>query len=274
VALRGGQGAPFVEPQDLLETGELPSGVGEVLRVGVGEVRVDPLDLDVGGSGGGLQQAFGVVMVHADALHAGVDLEVHLRPLPARGRRRLDVMQAGEGRHGEREAVVEEERDLAGPGPAHDEDGVLDPQLPERDPLLDEGDPEGVGLRSEATRDRLEPVAVGVGLEDRHDPGRCDGVAFTAARFVRSRPGSRPRTSAGRASSGSSGASGPKRYGRRFALSVPGTAALPGALERVAVDLHFAVVYRALVLHLHRKTPPSSFSSVTVRFTPSISTSA
>ena len=48
------------------------------------------------------------------------------------------------------------------------------PRRPQRDALLDERHAEGVGLRREAARHRLEPVAVGVGLEDGHDLGPAD----------------------------------------------------------------------------------------------------
>ncbi len=141
---------------------------------------------------------------------------------PVGGRRLLDVAQAGDRGDGEGEAVLEEERDLAGPDAAHHEDGVLDPEAPEGDALLDEGDPEGVGLRGEAAGDGLEAVAVRVRLEDRHDPGRGrEGlhrgqvVAEAAQAHDRVR---RPEP----------GLLGVERcvevqrpYGRRFAFSVP-----------------------------------------------------
>jgi hypothetical protein len=161
-------------------------------------------------------------VVDADPLHAGVDLEVHLRPRPVGGRRVLDVAQAGEGRDREGEAVLEEEGDLPGPDPAHHEDRVLDPEAAKGDALLDERDPERVGLRGEAAGDRLEAVAVGVGLEDRHHPGR------RGAGLHRGQVGAETAQAHDRVRRPEPGLLGVERgvevqqsYGRRFAFSVP-----------------------------------------------------
>ena len=67
---------------------------------------------NVGGTGRRLEEPFGVVVVDPDPLHAGVDLEVHPGGGVGRRRRRLDVPQPREGRGGEGQAVVEEQRDL------------------------------------------------------------------------------------------------------------------------------------------------------------------
>ncbi len=171
VAQRQGQRAALVEAEHLREALELQARVAEVLAVGVREVRVDALDVDVRRAGGGIEQALGVVVVDADPLHPRVDLEVHGR-LPARGGRGLlHVTQAGEGRDGQRQPVLEEERDLARPGPAGHQDRLLDPEAPQHDAFLDERHPDGVRLWGEAARDGLEAVAVGVGLEHGHDAG-------------------------------------------------------------------------------------------------------
>jgi hypothetical protein len=70
--------------------------------------------------------------------------------------------------------VLEEERDLARPDPAHHQDRVLDAERPQHDALFDERHAEGVGLGREAAGYRLEPVAVGIGLEDGHHLRRAD----------------------------------------------------------------------------------------------------
>ena len=171
VAQRQGQRAALVEAEHLREALELQARVAEVLAVGVREVRVDALDLDVRGAGGGLEQTLGVVVVDADPLHPRVDLEVDGR-LPARGGRGLvHVAQPSQGGDRQRQPVLEEERDLARPGPAGHQDRLLDPEAPQHDAFLDERDTEGVRLRGEAACDGLEPVAVGVRLEHGHDPG-------------------------------------------------------------------------------------------------------
>ena len=168
------------------------------------------------------------------------------------------------------EVVVEEERDLARPGAAHHEDRLRDPEPAQRDALLDEGHGEGVRLRREAAGDGLEAVAVGVRLEDRHDlraarrgrgsrrgsragasgspSRRWGGAAPRAGRAARSRPWRRlaGTCGAGRGRPRSSGELRTALAGQRAGVA----AALPGAVERVAVDLRLDVVDAALVLDL------------------------
>ena len=84
----------------------------EVLRVGVREVRVDARDLDVRRARGGLEQRARAVVVRADPLHAGVDLEVHGRGDTHVLRDRVDLLELVDGRRGQGEAMAQEDRDL------------------------------------------------------------------------------------------------------------------------------------------------------------------
>ena len=75
--------------------------------------------------------------------------------------------------------------------------GFWMPRRRRRDALLDEGDAEGVGLRRERRRHRLQAVSVGVGLEDRHDPGRADVLLHREQVVAQAAPGRPPRRWAG-----------------------------------------------------------------------------
>ena len=174
VPQRRRQRVALVEAQHLVEALELQPRGRQVLGIGIGEVRVDALDLDVRRARGRLEQGSGAVVVDADPLHAGVDLEVDARLAAVSRGRLLDVGEPRERGHREGEPVLEEQRDLPGPDPAHHQDRVLDAERPQRDALLHERHAEGVGLRREAAGHRLEAVAVGVGLEDGHDLRSAD----------------------------------------------------------------------------------------------------
>ena len=106
----------------------------------------------------------------------------------AAGRRRFfHVAEARKRGHREGEAVIEKEGKLARPHAPEDEDGLPDAEAAQGDPFLDEGDPEGIGVGVEAAGHGQESVAVGVGLEDRHDPG--GGHVFLHGEEIGAQPG-------------------------------------------------------------------------------------
>src|SRR5439155_7868272 len=123
-----------------------------------------------------LEQPLGVVVVDADALHAGVDLQVDLRPHAQLARGLVDLAQLVDGRRGQREPVPQEDRDLVAEDAAHHQDGQRDAGLAERHRLLEEGDPQRRRTQAgEVTPDGDEPVAVGVALHDGHHGRPADG---------------------------------------------------------------------------------------------------
>ena len=162
--------------QDVEEARELQPRGGEVVGVGIGEVRVDSFHDRVAALGGPLQQAVGVVVVHADALHAGVDLQMDPGGDAQVAGGRVDLPQLVDGGRRQREAVAEEQRDLVAEDAAHHQDGQRDAGLTQRHRLLEKGDAQPArALRDQVAGDLDQAVAVGVGLDDRHDGGRRDG---------------------------------------------------------------------------------------------------
>ncbi len=76
-----------------MEAVELQLGIALVGRVGVGEVGEDALDFEVITGQRGFEKGFGTVVMDADALHAGVDLEMDFGAHPHRPCRLLDLPQ-------------------------------------------------------------------------------------------------------------------------------------------------------------------------------------
>ncbi len=168
---RGGEAAPLVERHDLGEALELQARVAEVGLVGVGEVREDALHVDVLARERGFQQCAGAVPVHADPLHARVDLEVYLGAGPERGGVLLDGAELVHRRGGEHEVVLEEAGDLLADDASEHEDRRAHALLAQPHALFEvrhaeHRRPEPV----EQSPHRHEAVAVGVGLENGHEP--------------------------------------------------------------------------------------------------------
>ena len=162
--------------EDLEEARELQPRRGEVGGVGVGEVRVDALHVAVPALGRPLQQPLGAVVVDADPLHARVDLQVHGGGDAHLAGDPVDLLELVDRRRGEGEPVAQEHRDLVAEDAAHDEDRHRDAGLAERDRLLEERHAQRGGAEGDQVAgDRHEPVAVGVGLHDRHHRGRRHG---------------------------------------------------------------------------------------------------
>ena len=120
MAQRRGQRTLLVEAQHLGEPLQLQAGVGQVRRLGVGQVGEDALDSQVTAAERRFQQRFGAVPVHADPFHAGVDLQMHPGGAPHRRRVLLDGPQLVHRRRGQRQVVLEEAGDLrADDAPQH-----------------------------------------------------------------------------------------------------------------------------------------------------------
>ena len=106
--------------------------------VGIGEVREDPLDLHVPHVERRLEQPLGAVPVHADALHAGVDLQVHPRALAERARRtRRSPRSLSTELAVKRQVVLDEQRDLRADDAAEHEHRHPDALLAQAQPLFE-----------------------------------------------------------------------------------------------------------------------------------------
>ena len=164
------QTALFVEAQHLVKALHLQAGVRQVNSVGVGKVRENPLDFDVFAFEREFLQSLRRVIMHADAFHAGVDLEMHARLDLHGARRRVDLLQAFErgGRH--RQVVLQIQRDLVAPNAAQHQDRRLDVQLAQLDALFEHRHADVIHQRGQELRDIDQTVPVGVGLDDGHHP--------------------------------------------------------------------------------------------------------
>ncbi len=164
-----------------MEALELQPRVGLVGRVGVGKMGEDTLDLEVLAGQRGFQQVDGAVVVNADALHAGVDLQVHLGPHAHRPRRLLDLAQLLHRRRGQCQVMLQKQRHLIADDAAQHEDGRRHARLAQQNALFQKGHAEiGRAQRLHVARHLNQPVAVGVGLQDGHD-GRGSDVSLNGA---------------------------------------------------------------------------------------------
>ena len=169
VPATGEPGAHFVEALELL------ARVGILGLVGDREVRPQPLELELAVRVDQFRERVGGLGCRADAVHAGVDLEMNRKrrrvALDHRLGQRLDT---GRGVHGRREP---RRHDRGGRGRdrlGEHEDRCVDAGLAQLDALFDEGHAEhrSSGFdRRPSRRDRAVPVAVG--LHDREHSGRC-----------------------------------------------------------------------------------------------------
>ena len=165
-----------VPREDLAEARELDARGFEIRGVGIREVGVDALHDGVPALGRPLEEAARVVVVHADPLHARVDLQVHLGGDPHVAGDRLDVAELVDGRRGERQSVAQEHGDLIAEDAPHDQDGDGDAGLAEGHGLLEEGGAERRRAEGdEMARDLDQAMPIGIGLDDRHHDGRADG---------------------------------------------------------------------------------------------------
>ncbi len=98
-------------------------------------------------------QSVGVVIMDADALHAGIDLEMNDGFLAETLCGAVDLLESFDRGGGEREIVLDEIGDLFFPDATEDEDGGVDAHLTQEDALFEDGDADIVGLRGEVTSD-------------------------------------------------------------------------------------------------------------------------
>ena len=186
VAQRHGRADPFEVGAGAEETFELARRRRRVRIVGAGQVRIDALDVAPARGQRRFDEGPGVVAVNADALHAGVDLQVH-GGTPAQGfGRDLDLAQLVDRRHGDFEVVGDHRGRLRTEDAAHHQDRQRHPGAPQRDALLQEGHAQLPGpLRLQVQPHAGQAMAVGIGLDDRHH--RHAGVGGQGAQVVRDR---------------------------------------------------------------------------------------
>jgi hypothetical protein len=164
----------LVIPLDhILEPRELEPGRAQIGRVGIREVRVDPFHDRVPALRRALEQAARIVVVHPDALHARVDLEVHGRRDAHGARRLVDLPELVDGRRRQGEPVTQEDGDLVPEDASHHENGQRDAGAAQRHRFLEKRDAERRRAeRHEVARDLDESVTVGIRLHDRHHGSR------------------------------------------------------------------------------------------------------
>ena len=161
--------------EHLEEARELQPRRGQIQGVRVGEVGVDALHLHAPAVRRPLEEPARVVVVDADPLHARVDLEVHGRGDAQPAGDLVDLFELVDGRRGQREPVAQEDRDLVAEDAAHDQDGHGDAGLAQRHRFFQERHAQRPGPeRDQVPGHGHEPVAVGIGLHDRHHRGRRD----------------------------------------------------------------------------------------------------
>ena len=110
----------------------------------------------------------------ADALHAGIDLEMNDGFLAETLCGAVDLLESFDRGGGEREIVLDEIGDLFFPDATEDEDGGVDAHLTQEDALFEDGDADIVGVRGKVTSDRIHSVTIGIGFENDHHFGRRD----------------------------------------------------------------------------------------------------
>ena len=168
--------------QDLGEDLGLAAGEPLVFGGDRREVRVDARELEGGKAADPRDEVAGARGVDAVAPQPGVDLHLDLeppvRPAPERSAARMPLRRAvqvhrealvGESRD---ETVLEDVGDLVGEARPDELDRATDPGGPQACALVDVGDGERVhaGIH-DGPSDLDEPVAVGIALHDRDQPG-------------------------------------------------------------------------------------------------------
>ena len=170
---RGRQAALLVEPQHLVEALDLHPGIAQIQRVRVGEVRINALHFQVLAAQRRLQEALGAVVMHADALHAGIHLEMHLALDPHLLCRLIHLVQLLDRGGRDRQVVAQEARRLVAQDAPQHQDRRGDAALAQQDALFQHRHANAIGPQLlHQPRHLHQPMPVGIGLQDRHHPRR------------------------------------------------------------------------------------------------------
>jgi hypothetical protein len=153
-------------------------------HVGSGEVGVDAGDRQGRAGRDRRHRAIELIVAEAEAVHAGVDLEVTRQPDLAPRRARLEGLRRRRRRHRRRQLVVEDPVDVADAERAEDQDRDGDAAFAQLDPFGDVGAGQHRRARGfERQPDAHRPVPVGVGFDHADDarPGLLGGPIADAA---------------------------------------------------------------------------------------------
>ncbi len=132
-------------------------------------MRVDPFQIAPERRQGGLDERPARIAVHADALHAGIDLQVDNRLAAQRLRGSFDLAQLVQRGHGDFQVMADEVRDLRAEDPAQHQDRHCHTGIAQRDPLLHEGHTQVLhATRLQMQAHRNQAVPIGIGLDDGH----------------------------------------------------------------------------------------------------------
>ncbi len=133
-------------------------------------MRINAGDFHMLATGGGAEQLFRRTPVLADAVHAGVDLQMHTPALPRALGGFVDGLdlEHGTGRHVE--VVFQKQRNLRTDDAAQNEDRLRQSRAAQRDSLFHEAHAKVVCVEvGKDPRTREQAVAVGVGFDHCHD---------------------------------------------------------------------------------------------------------
>ncbi len=144
--------------------------------VGGAEVRVDRIEREVRAREQLRQRPAQVVVAEAEAIHAGIDLEVIAQRRAALRGAVLQRVAGGRARDRRRQVVIEHAVEIADAERAEDQDRRANAGLAEIDAFFDVRHRQHRRARGfECRRDAARAVTVGVGLDDGDDAGAIAG---------------------------------------------------------------------------------------------------